>query len=192
MDKYHLHWYTDEISIHAASAIASYGRLLHLVGNHNTRQSRDVWIALVSFLVHTAMISKFLHPVKGAEAKQRGETIQAHLEVEQSSPILPRAARDNLEHFDERIDNWVQKQHTKILEMVCDDREGFRYITERECAIRRILIAKEMVFISEDKNGIPVETALFPIFEALQRLQTVCIRKLATESPYHHLLAQSL
>lgn len=193
MDKYHLHWYTDEIQIHAASAIASYKHLVTLVAESKTRQSREVWFVLVSFLTHAAMISKFFDPIKADESKkQRGVALQAHLKIAKDSPILPRAARDNLEHFDERIDNWVENMEDKVLEMVFDDRDGFNFIYEHKGAIRRVLIAEEMVFISEDRHGNPVETKLSPVFEALQSLQDVCLHKLATESPYNYRLAQAL
>ena len=140
MDKYHLHWYTDEIQTHAASALASYALLCDVLANHMTRQRRDVWFALVSFLTHAAMISKFLHPIK-ASAKERGVELRAHLGVPNDSAILPRAARDNLEHFDERIDGWVERNEERILEMVFQDREGLEFLSDQPRAIRRVLIA---------------------------------------------------
>lgn len=116
----------------------------------------------------------------------------AHLQVENKSPLLPRTARDNLEHFDERIDNWVARNKDKVLEMVFDDRDGFNFIIDDKAAIRRVLIANEMVFISEDRRGNPVEMQLSPVFDELRLLQEVCLHKLATESPYSYKLAQAL
>lgn len=191
MDKYHLHWYTDEIQMHASSALASYRHLCDLLANSTTRQRRDVWFALVSFLTHTAMISKFLDPIKES-AKERGIKLRAHLGVQGDSAILPRTARDNLEHFDERIDGWVERNEERILEMVFLDREGLEFLSDQPRAIRRVLIADEMVFISEDRNGAPVEMALVPIYEAIERLNATCLHKLATESPYTYMLAQAL
>jgi hypothetical protein len=191
MDKYHLHWYTDEIQTHAASALASYGLLCDLLANKATHQRRDIWFALVSFLTHAAMISKFLDPIK-ASAKKRGVELRAHLGVPNESAILPRAARDNLEHFDERIDGWVERNEQRVLEMVFQDREGFKFLRHQSRAIRRVLIADEMVFISEDRNGAPVEMPLVPIYEGIQQLNATCLHKLATESPYNYMLAQAL
>lgn len=191
MDKYHLHWYTDEIQTHAASAIASYRLVCNLSANPETRQRRNVWFALVSFLTHAAMISKFLDPIN-ASAKERGVELRAHLGVPNDSAILPRAARDNLEHFDERIDGWVERNEQRVLEMVFQDREGLEFLSDQPHAIRRVLIADEMVFISEDRNGKPVEMPLVPIYEAIQRLNDTCLHKLATESPYTYMLAQAL
>lgn len=193
MDKYHLHWYTDEIEVHTASSISSYQQLLALLENYDTRQSRGVWFVLVSFLTHAAIVSKFLDPIKGdASTIERGNDLRAHLEVPEGSPILPRAARDNLEHIDERIDNWVERKEEALLEMVFPDREGFNHITSRKPAIRRVLIADEMVFISEDRNGVLVEVTLTPTYEAMRSLHAVCQHKLATESPYTYKLAQAL
>lgn len=193
MDKYHLHWFTDEIHMHASSAIAGYTQLLHLISDNQTRQSRDVWFVLLSFLTHAAMVSKLLDPIHKHKTKEdRGKVLRAHLRVPENSAILPRDARDNLEHIDERIDRWVQNGDTKILEMVFEDREGFEYISEDEGVIRRVLIADEMVFISEDRNGNRIETPLTLVFESLQNLHAECVNKLQTESPYNYLLAQAV
>lgn len=191
MDKYHLHWYTDEIQMYAASALSSYGLLCDRLANPETRQRRDVWFALVALLTHVAMISKFLAPIK-ASASERGVELRAHLGVPNDSPILPRAARDNLEHFDERVDGWVERNETRVLEMVFKNRKGFEFLSEHPRAIRRVLIADEMVFISEDRNGTPVEIPLVPIYEAIQTLNATCLHKLETESPYSYMLAQAL
>jgi hypothetical protein len=191
MDKYHLHWYTDEIEVHAASCIASYRHLLDLLSNPKTKQTRGVWFALVSFLTHAAIVSKLLDPIKEASF-ERGKELREHLHVPADSPLLPRAARDNLEHIDERIDNWVKRKESAALELVVDDREGFNFITSRKPAIRRVLINNEMVFISEDRNGAWVEVDLKPLYEAIQNLSAVCQDKLANESPYTYKLAQAL
>lgn len=172
--------------MHTSSAIASYQQLLHVLGDNTTRQSRDVWFVLLSFLTHAAMVSKFLDPVRPDEAKgKRRVELRAHLDVPDNSPILPRDARDNLEHIDERIDKWVQRGDTKILEMVFDNRVGFEYVLESNGAVRRVLIADEMVFITEDREGRRIETALRSVFESLQQLHSRCSEKLRTESPYN-------
>lgn len=193
MDKYHLHWFTDEIFMHTSSALASYQQLLHLLGDNKTRQSRDVWFVLLSFLTHAAMVSKFLDPIgENAARTERGRALKAHLKVPENSPILPRNARDNLEHIDERIDGWVQRGDTKVIQMVFEDRAGFNFIFERNGAVRRVLITDEMIFVSEDRNGQRIETALGPVFESLQQLHFQCSEKLRTESPYTYRLAQAL
>ena len=139
------------------------------------------------------MVSKFLDPIKPDEVKEaRGIALRKHLQVDDTSPIFQRFARDNLEHLDERIDRWVAAGETSILEMVFHDREGYDYIAGGNCAIRRVLIADEMVFISETRQGSIVELSLNPIFEAFQNLKGTCAIKLRTESPYNYVLAQAL
>ena len=192
MDKYHLHWFTDEIHMHASTALASYSHLLELVNDKRSRQSREVWFVLLTFLTHAAIVSKLLDPIGSGDNKSRGKDLRAHLQVPDDSAILPRGARDNLEHIDERIDTWVRRGDIKILEIVLDNREGFEYLCEGDIAIRRVLIRDEMVFISEDRNGHRLETLLQPVFESLKALHAVCVHKLQTESPYSYLLAQAL
>lgn len=193
MDKYHLHWFTDEIHIHTSSALASYMHMLHIAEKAETRQLRQVWFALLSFLTHAAMVSKLFDPIRRDNAKeQRSEALREHLQVAKGAAFLPREARDNLEHIDERIDRWVRSGDTKVIEMVFEDRPGFEYLVERGAAVRRVLILSEMVFISEDRNGNRIETALTPIFESLQTLHARCELKLRTESPYNYLLARAL
>ena len=193
MDKYHLHWFTDEISIHTSSASASFLQLQNLLGRQETFQSREVWFVLVAFLTHAAMISKFFDPINPDKIKvARGATLRKYLQVDDNSPIFQRFARDNLEHFDERIDRWVSTKKTIVLEMVFHDREGYDYIANRDCAIRRVLIANEMVFVSEDRKGKVVELQLTPIYTAIQSLKEVCTVKLQTESPYNYMLAEAV
>lgn len=191
MDKHHIHWYTDEVQTHAASALASYRLLSSHLSSSEQRHRRDVWFALVSFLTHAAMISKYCKPVN-SEASSRGLELRAHLEVPDNSPILSRATRDNLEHFDERVDRWVGRNETRVLEMVFQDRTGFDLISEKPCAIRRVLIVDEMVFITEGKNGLPVELELAPVYEAIEELNNTCLRKLAEQTTYTYLLAEAL
>lgn len=179
--------------MHVSSALASYTHLLHMLADQRIRQSRDVWFVLLSFLTHAAMVSKLLDPIRPDDAKnERRKALRAHLEVADGSAFLPRDARDNLEHIDERIDGWVRRGETKILEMVFEDRAGFDFIAERNGAVRRVLIQDEMVFITEGRDGNRVETMLVPIFEALQALHAKCEHKLQTESPYHYRLGQAL
>jgi len=193
MDKYHLHWFTDELHTHAVSALESFVRLRILLADKATRQSKEVWSALQSFLTHAAVVSKVLDPIRQDEAtSERSSALKKHLSVKDDSAFLPRAARDNLEHIDERIDRWVQKGQTKVLEMVLDDRAGYEYLVTDDVAVRRVLILSEMVFVSEDRAGLRVETKLGPVVDDLTSLAKSCLHKLQTESPYNYLLAEAL
>ena len=104
--------------------------------------------------------------------------MRKHLGVKDDSAFLPRAARDNLEHIDERIDRWVKNGQTKILEMVLDDRAGFEYLAKDDVAVRRVLILSDMVFVWEDCAGSRIETKLEPVFNDLKTLAAACLHKL--------------
>jgi hypothetical protein len=193
MDKYHLHWFTDELHTHSMSALESYVWMRTLLADNKKRQSKDVWSALQSFLIHAAVVSKVLDPIKPDDAKkERSTALRKHLGVKDDSAFLPRAARDNLEHIDERIDRWVKNGQTKILEMVLDDRAGFEYLAKDDVAVRRVLIRSDMVFVSEDRAGSRIETKLEPVFNDLKTLAAACLHKFQTESPYNYVLAQAL
>jgi hypothetical protein len=183
MDKYHLHWFTDEIEVHTSLALQSYEVLEKLLEDPETRQSRKVWYALFAFLVHVAMVSKLFSP-NGTGSLDRGQDLKAHLKIGEDSVLLQRAARNNMEHIDERIDGWARRGESKIIEMVVDDRAGYEHILGKNGAVRRVLILDEMVFVSEDRYGKKLETALCPLREELLGLQDRCLRKLKSESPY--------
>jgi hypothetical protein len=78
--------------------------------------------SLHSFLTHAAVVSRLLWP--GAPRRRRGEDRESHnrrkaqavsrgdqvrlaLSLKEERPADQRALRDNLEHFDERLDDWV-------------------------------------------------------------------------------------
>jgi len=85
----------------------------------DTSRSRrhDFWYSVQAFLVSVANVSKLLWP---SEAKRRDETEQQAerrknrgrqlrdaLGVKVNSTIVPRLFRNSFEHFDERLDSWV-------------------------------------------------------------------------------------
>ncbi|MCW8908186.1 MAG: hypothetical protein OQL28_13115 [Sedimenticola sp.] len=128
-----------------------------LLSEEETRQNREVWIRLQSFLAHSAMISKLLFPVSkkrgesdddSEKRKQRGIEVREYLGVDDDHSIKNRAARNALEHLDEKIDIWVSKNSGGLLEAVFDNREAFEYLA-RVSVIRRVIILDEMIFISQ-------------------------------------------
>src|SRR5258708_20725593 len=62
-----------------------------------------VFSSIHSFLSHCAMISKLLE----ASEPGGGATIGAVLRVPSSSPIHKRKFRNSLEHYDERLKDWI-------------------------------------------------------------------------------------
>ncbi len=75
----------------------------------------ELWVAIGDLLNAAANLSKIFWPAvrngKRFEAEnrtrqERGATLQATYGMSPDSPLALRSMRDNLEHFDERIDKW--------------------------------------------------------------------------------------
>lgn len=158
--------------MHVLGADVAYRGLLATLANHETRQTRIVWFQLTSFLHHAAMISKFVNPVstKGI-AIVRGKALQQALDVKEGSEVLPRRARDNVEHFDERIDRWLTNEESKsVMEIVVSKREGYDFLDIANKRVKRVLIADSLTFVSEAKDGTKFELPLKPIHEEIDRI----------------------
>lgn len=191
LSKEALTWYMQEISMHALGEDVAYYELLRTLDSQEERQTRFVWFHLTSMLHHAAMISKFLQPTsKSLTALARRETLRRTLHVAENSEVLPRDARDNVEHFDERLDNWVDDASPTFLEIVLDDREGYNYLRAAEKRVRRLLIADEMIFVSERKNKSKFELELLPMHEEVQRIGRKAAEWMSTRSTYHFIFPQ--
>lgn len=189
MDKHHLHWYLEEMLIHSTAALKNLEVIKALIVDPSKRQTRDVWAAVSGCLGNVAMVSKYLDPVgktEKAKAKARSTKFKSLLGVEETNSVLNRTSRDNIEHFDERIDGWVHSTKSKIIEMVFDDREGFDYICASDAAVRRVLIEDEFVYISEDKDGKRVEIRLMDVERDIKILRNKCAEWIKNESPYSY------
>lgn len=140
INDYELTWYMQEILMHCSGACMGYNRLVNLLGDPKTIQSRLTWFELTSFLSHAAMISKYLSPIaRGHVATIRKHQLRKTLNIPEDSEVLPRDARDNIEHFDERIDNWIGGRQSNILEIVIKDREAFVHLRGNEKKNKKIV-----------------------------------------------------
>jgi len=190
MNDHEITWYMQEIAMHGLGAKIDFSNLLEVINNPNTRQTRIVWFHLTSFLAHAAMISKYLSPISsGNTQKERKKQLRKKLNISDNSDVFPRDARDNVEHFDERIDNWVGSEKT-ILEMVLDDREGYNFIRINEKIVKRVLLQKELIFISEKRNESKFELELQPLFEEVKRIGNEAEEWIKNSSPYHFIYPQ--
>jgi len=117
--------------MHGAAAERDFAEALVLMADPETRQKRFVWFALTSFLSNAAMMSKYLDPGGPLDQikKDRRTALRDALGVNKDSDVLPCTARDNVEHFDERIDKWVGQGANSIIELVLDTREDFEYLS---------------------------------------------------------------
>jgi len=73
-----------------------------------------------SMLTHVGVISKLLWPIKEKRAntrERRGAELRARLGLPPADHILcGRTLRDDLEHFDERLDSWLLQKETRLRE----------------------------------------------------------------------------
>ena len=172
--------------MHASAARMEYLRLVAALESDEARQTRTVWFHLTSFLAHTAMISKYLSPISKSDVSEvRKKTLRDLLTVNDDSDVLPRDTRDNIEHFDERIDNWVGADHHNILELVLPDRAAHDFLRVAEQRVKRLLILDEMMFISEKKDGTQFQLRLLPVHDEVERIGKEAARWIAESSPYH-------
>jgi hypothetical protein len=181
-----LHCYTDEVWLHAVIALGEFQAMQEMLADPEYRQHRGVWVRLQAFLSHAGMVSKlFAPPTKDPVSKARGEKLSKHLNVTDASPLLDRAARNAIEHLDERMDNWLRGSKMGFLECVFPDRAGLNYLDKSRCSVRRVLLLDEMVFVTEGKTD-REETALMPLREELERVVGECMARFKTDDPYSY------
>ena len=166
--------YMEELAMHGFGAEVYFNKLTSALASQENNQSHIVWLYLSTFLAHTAMISKYLKPTgtkdngKNKVAKDRAKQLKAILKINDKAKLLTRNARDNLEHFDERIDNWIDTGKG-VLQMVVDNREGYEYLSHNK-NIKRVILFKELIFVSENKDGSKEEVQLRPLFLEVQKI----------------------
>lgn len=188
MEQFYLNLYTDELSLHARVALREYDELLSLLNSDETKQHREVWVRLQSFLVHAGIISKLLYPVgkkrgedndSSEQRRMRGIEIREYLGLGDDHPIKNRIARNALEHIDEKIDLWVIEGRGGLIEAVFDTREAFEYLSEVSF-VRRVIILDEMIFLSQGEKH--EETNLSVLQNAVTEILTLCEGKLKEAS----------
>ena len=191
MNDYELTWYMQEISMHGLGAEIDFKHFLQAVKNEETRQTRTVWFHLTSFLSHAAMISKLVSPISPRGVKiERMNLLQEALNIESNSEVLPRNARDNVEHFDERIDNWIGADSSTLLEVVFPNRTGYDFMNVDEKRVKRILLLDELIFISETRNADKFELKLQPLFDEVKRIRDEAEAWIESTSPYNFICPQ--
>ena len=86
--------------------------------------------------------------------------LKTTLDVNEGSQIFSRSARNNVEHLDERIDNWITAGPERLLEMVFDNRKRYEFLYRPEVGeqcrwfLRRVYLVEEDVFISQGREGV--------------------------------------
>ncbi|MFT6908338.1 MAG: hypothetical protein ACJAS1_005035 [Oleiphilaceae bacterium] len=165
--------YMQELSMHGLGAETEFHNMIAALENPDTRQTKFVWFHLSSFLSHAAMASKYLDPIGKSPLKiKRKKILREILKIDEQSNVLPRNARDNIEHFDERLDNWLGKDRA-ILETVLDNRRAYNYLKVNEKRVKRVLLQDELIFVSENRDQTKFELELGPLFEEIKRIGDV-------------------
>jgi len=131
------------------------------------------------------MISKFLAPISKKEVAQaRRKAWRDALGVGAESEILPRDARDNIEHFDERMDGWIGDKNPTVLEIVVPTRAGYEFLRIADKRVKRLLIADELVFVSERRDNSKFELHLPPVYQEIERISQAVDKWMGNTSPY--------
>ncbi len=189
---FNITWYMQEIQMHSHAACQEYDCMREVVNDPNRRQTRQVWFHLAAFLSHAAMISKYLSPTErsGKDALkavpvQRSIKLREIFQLADSTEVLNRDARNNVEHFDERIDNWVRRRDQNILECVLPDRASYESRFRETWRIKRVLLLDELTFISENKIGDKFEQALEPVHEVIKKIRDHADLWTTNSSTYH-------
>lgn len=97
---------------YAFSAVEEMNRLLQ---TQNPQESANFFRAAHDFVGHASHVSRMLWPSSRKRgAKERGYALRSSLGVDDSDPLSRRGLRNNLEHFDERLDDWVEQSPNRI------------------------------------------------------------------------------
>lgn len=99
--------YLKEIETQCEFAIRSFGEIQERI--ESGRQDNLLFAFCHMFLVFAGNVTKLLFPLARASKKQRqrGERLRTCLRVGTTTPLRSRAARNYLEHFDERMERFI-------------------------------------------------------------------------------------
>jgi hypothetical protein len=173
-----LYIYTEETYIHSQLALTNYHKFRSVVDNYETRQHREGWMYLQSFLSHFGMVSKLLYAPSGSKrARDRAKQLRKHLDTDETSALNDRDARNAVEHLDERMDNWLEASHKGILECVFDEEKDFAFLSLDNWIVRRVFILADNLFITEEKSGLK-RMSIQPLIDELSRLNYDCSKKM--------------
>ena len=73
----------------------------------------EVWCSIQSILVAAGNVSKILWPSRKS-SKARGEKLRALLVVDMGNLLSDRKLRNHFEHYDERIEDWFEKNRSAV------------------------------------------------------------------------------
>jgi len=156
-----------DIYLQEARTQAEFARRSYVAFRDAERASSviDVFFHLHHFLVHATNIDRILDTKPGTE---RHAILAGHLDLSGVDPKPFRRLRNHLEHFDERLDRWVQdfEGHTFFDMNIITGAKGFP-----EKAFLRALDGDTFKFHGEFYNMTELYSA---VGEIDRRLTTAC------------------
>jgi hypothetical protein len=179
--------YTEEVYIHASIALREYDEFRAIVEEPSTRQAREAWMRLQSFLSHFGMVSKLLYAPSARKAisRERAQALREHLGIGEDSALNDRDARNAIEHLDERLDNWLEQGDNGVLECVFESHADFTYINTDNLVVRRVYLIEEDVFVTSESDG-QKEMPLTPVVAELRTLMDQCRQTLTENNSYQY------
>ncbi len=132
LTEYQLARFVVEVELQCVHAYDAYGRVYTAMGNEEGMEKmiEGIFFNVHAFLTHTGNLSKLLWPMKprrksgesdqayqqrSTDQEDRGKTLRAELDVEDDSSLESRKLRDHLEHYDERLEEFIRAPHPQGL-----------------------------------------------------------------------------
>ena len=105
---YHKVFYTLSIKENCSNALTAFKKFDNYLSNQEDEYAVS---ALQAALIYSSAISRYFWPsrTKNGLAKERGKQLRLALGVAAESPLSNRSLRNALEHFDERLDDYLVK-----------------------------------------------------------------------------------
>lgn len=73
----------------------------------------EIWVSIQSILVAAGNVSKILWP-SWKPSEVRGEMLRMLLNIDESNLLSDRKFRNHFEHYDERIEDWFEKNSSAV------------------------------------------------------------------------------
>lgn len=121
--------YLNEILKQCEYAVSTVHRMDEILRSHELPS--EFFRVAGYFLQHSSAVSRLLWPPgdrnrqKKKRAKQRGAFLRNSLKIPDAHVLHNRTIRDHLEHFDDRLDDWVENSpHRNIVDYMIGPRSA--------------------------------------------------------------------
>jgi hypothetical protein len=107
---YHEVFYLESIAYTAGRAVSAFNRFDRAISEN--RSNHDIVAAIQEALTHVAALSRFFWPTRKTALRiARGNRLREAFSLTDASPLRSRDLRNALEHFDERLDDFLLEDH---------------------------------------------------------------------------------